>query len=606
MGRRRGLLMPYVPHSIKESLKSEVEATPVKFPKELGEEHPFDFKQCEMTYVKNGLIKTGVDKHIDFTISPGFYVKSSVKGASDLINKFIQESGFDQTLRDLLIEAFTKGNGFMEISVNKNEVLLKVIDACSMYIERNKNGEITGYNQWIGKKGIDKYDPKKVIPFLPEEIIHFPISKVGDNAYGFGLIYPMLMILNNILNAEKQMHVQMNRKANNPYVLNVGTVEEPATQQEITDLGQKFEYLNNMHEWIFDHRVKMSTVDFGNLGEKFASIIEHDKESLFMALQVPAVIMGSGFQNEGIAKVQIDTFERRIQSIQAQLEKVIEERVFQPILRSNGIDADIEIEWGQPSEEETNQRVLQLTSLLQNAMISPQLRAMIEKDVASKLGYDEKDIDLLPEPKLDMKSEAEKEAELKQPEMPGAKPGAKEIRESLEQDYNLNEWLNFDYQNYKSETIAFIRKDLFNDLRGHTEEDFKLGLLTPTQIEKLKEILIKNFENNGTILQIANDLKEANISPRYIMDGDEKRLLISSEARRLIIARTESTRVAAEGVLNNYESKDVNKVRFLASLSNRTCPICEGLNGQIFNLNEARGVIPVHTSCRCTWIALQE
>ena len=77
---------------------------------------------------------------------------------------------------------------------------------------------------------------------------------------------------------------------------------------------------------------------------------------------------------------------------------------------------------------------------------------------------------------------------------------------------------------------------------------------------------------------------------------------ISAESRPNVIARTETVRIANAGLIDLYKDNKIENVRFLAALSDRTCPICEGQNGQVFNINETIGVIPVHPMCRCSWV----
>ena len=184
-----------------------------------------------------------------------------------------------------------------------------------------------------------------------------------------------------------------------------------------------------MHEWTFDHRVKLAALDFGNIGDKFTAVLEHDVNMLFYIFQVPAVLMGMANVAEGLANSQSDAWERRIQSIQAAAGKVIEENIFSRILKLNGLDSHVEFEWGHPDEETIAKRLQQTTILLQNPMISPQLRAMLEIDIATSLGFD-KMVNQLPKPEMDMEQEKKDEQNIKQPEIPGEKPNAKELRES--------------------------------------------------------------------------------------------------------------------------------------------------------------------------------
>lgn len=71
------------------------------------------------------------------------------------------------------------------------------------------------------------------------------------------------------------------------------------------------------------------------------------------------------------------------------------------------------------------------------------------------------------------------------------------------------------------------------------------------------------------------------------------------------IARTEIVRAYAEGQLDTFETLGVEEVglvaEWLTAGDDRVCPQCESFEGAIFPIPEARGLIPLHTSCRCAW-----
>jgi len=75
-----------------------------------------------------------------------------------------------------------------------------------------------------------------------------------------------------------------------------------------------------------------------------------------------------------------------------------------------------------------------------------------------------------------------------------------------------------------------------------------------------------------------------------------------------VIARTETIRAHAEATLNGFEEAGVEGVEveaeFSTSRDNAVCPKCEELEGRVFKLREARGLIPVHPNCRCAWIPI--
>lgn len=641
-GERAFLYIPDEAKVLQEQFKSESQTNPVQFPKELGEKHPFEFKDCEDTCKKYGLVKAAVDKHLDFIFSHGFKVKTDDTNADALLDSLLKEKEFFQSIRTWAHEGFVKGNGFMEIAVAKDTVQLKVVNANHMFVIRNKKGEVEGYNQYVADlnkfKIADLNNTKKTINFNKDEIAHLKINEVADEAYGYGIIYPALHTVNNLVRSEKDLHLLMSRKANNPIIVTVGSIEQPASNSDVSSIGAQLVYLNNLHEWAFNHQVKFEMLDFGDIGGKFDTILAHDKQKLYMELQVPAVLMGDSQQNEGIANVQLDTFERRIQSLQERIADVIEEQIFEPFLEMNGFKLEPEIEWGQPSEESINERIMKLTSLLQNSMLSPELRAMIEKDIALNLGYDD-DVDKLPNPDeandLDLErqtqrqqvaagvetqvtkkedKERKKEEGLKQPEVPGAKKTKEHLHESFD-DLTVREYVSspllvqeiagFNFKEYIDAVLNRIKSDDFTDLLAKTKEDIKNGLLSEKQIVKLKNILENAFTKNLTIRQIEENISKGLRLRDRVDDG---LIILTAEVRPNIIARTETVRLSNDGLIDMYKTNGIERVRFLASISNRTCEQCSSLNGQIYNINESMNFIPnnTHPNCRCTWVSLRE
>lgn len=75
--------------------------------------------------------------------------------------------------------------------------------------------------------------------------------------------------------------------------------------------------------------------------------------------------------------------------------------------------------------------------------------------------------------------------------------------------------------------------------------------------------------------------------------------------RAQTLAQTEIIHAHAEGTLDRYESEDFTEVavqaEHLTAGDSRVCPECASLQGTTYTIQEARGRIPVHPRCRCTW-----
>jgi len=79
--------------------------------------------------------------------------------------------------------------------------------------------------------------------------------------------------------------------------------------------------------------------------------------------------------------------------------------------------------------------------------------------------------------------------------------------------------------------------------------------------------------------------------------------------RGRVIARTETIRAHNEAGINRYEDMG-ERIGGVAVVAEHTtagdpCPICAGLNGTRYKPKNARGRIPVHPNCRCSFVPIQ-
>jgi SPP1 gp7 family putative phage head morphogenesis protein len=73
-----------------------------------------------------------------------------------------------------------------------------------------------------------------------------------------------------------------------------------------------------------------------------------------------------------------------------------------------------------------------------------------------------------------------------------------------------------------------------------------------------------------------------------------------------MIVRTEMMKAYSEATLQELRNWEVKKVKVLAEFrsmrDDKVCSKCESLDGEIFTLDGASGIIPVHPSCRCIFL----
>ena len=489
-----------------------------------------------------------------------------------------------------------------------------------MFVKRNKTGKVLEYNQWTKPFKGFKRDAPDLITFKPKQIAHLLINKIPNDPYGIGIVWQSERVIQNLILNEQDLQKLIARKAGSPYHFKVGQPGVNVPASVVDDINSKLQFLTNRTEWVTDAEIEITAISFPDLGKNLTEAQMYFFRMLLAGLEIPEVMMGSGQLNEGIAKVQLNTFKLKIAAYRAQISSVIEEKIIRPLLRANNLDERPKFVWDLPTDEDINDRITKINELLK-VIPSAAMKAALEIELAKLLELEDLE-KILPTPEEAQKKEEEqevenrereRESEIPQPEVPGAKPNANEsnepnIKESEDGKIKLKDWVNikeiagFNYTDYLISILKVIDSDEFTDLAGITEKDILNGLLTANQIKKLKIILKDGFKENLTIRELETQLRDnINFKDRITKTGT-----ILAANRVNMIARTETVRVSNQGLINLYRENKIRKVRFLAALSGRTCPICENLNGQVFNINESSGIIPVHVSCRCTWISIVE
>ena len=116
--------------------------------------------------------------------------------------------------------------------------------------------------------------------------------------------------------------------------------------------------------------------------------------------------------------------------------------------------------------------------------------------------------------------------------------------------------------------------------------------VTDTMDSQLSIILAQGLADGLNPVAVARNMMKA-------IDKLEK-------IRALAIARTEIIRAHAEGQLDSFEKLGVEEVGVLAEWStagdDKVCEQCDALNNVVLTVKEARGMIPRHPNCRCSWI----
>ena len=153
--------------------------------------------------------------------------------------------------------------------------------------------------------------------------------------------------------------------------------------------------------------------------------------------------------------------------------------------------------------------------------------------------------------------------------------------------------------------LATQEQYLLQHLAAGEHKD-KLQLLYSRAFTKLKDVTTTMDAQLSTVL--ADGLSNG-INPRELARRLTKEVDNLNVKRARAIARTEIIHAHAEGQLDSFERLGVEELGVMAEWATAgddlVCPLCLPLQGEVFPLKQARGIIPRHPNCRCTWIPAQ-
>lgn len=597
----------------------------------LGDEHPFEYTVIEGLMKKFGLVNSVVDKIYDFTIGPGFDIECDDEEASELLNNVLEKSDLHSNLEPWFKEGLSKGSGYIEVAKNGSDIVTKFVNSNNMYVEKDDRGNVLRFNQFTGNSIASNLSESDITRLDPSEIIQININSIGGSSYGYGIVYSALQFIDDFLMAQSSIHKLTKRKANVPIHAKLGNAEKDdyPQQADIDGFGNKLTFMNEVTEWVTGPNVEMKVIDFGNIGDKFDTILANDYKLLSYSFQVPEVIMGSNESSAmgqgGKSSVQMDGFSRRMVSYQNMISNILKKQFFDIILKDSGYaDIKYNIVWKQLSEEKTNSKIEKYQQILSLGSLNSGLRREIEKKLAILLDIDEEEVIKSEEEevkKQDDKANSDMSRQvqvMKQKPAPFAKKESiglgkyvtkrdiydiDEIHEASPQEsIKVSEWINADYSTIKNSTIQSIESDTFEHLLAENKWQVKRGYLTEKQVEVLKEVLIEAVEKNLTIGEIKTNVKIM-VDPKDFKSSKSNKIT-SKEKRVDMIAKSELTRVLNDGIVKNLEAlgRPPTFIRWDAIIDEATCPICQGLSNSVFTLSTLppRDRPPIHPNCRCS------
>jgi len=350
-----------------------------------GEERTIDVEVFEDIVTHVPLVSAAIELTTDFTVSPGLYVTAENEQVIESCNKLMKRLNFDILLRQIVKFMLVYGDCFVEIVKNEESsdgvvADLKILHPKTITVVRSETGELEGYLQTIGTGR----DP---IEFTPDEIVHFIYNKIGDRAYGTSLIEPILPILKMKLQAERDMGFILSRKANAPYHVKMGTPDYPPSDSDIAGFASELAVLKSRNEWVTSYLVDIGIIATRDKSMDFKPYTEHYENQIVYDLRVPYVLLGLGNIPEGLAKIQLETFQRHIKSIQLAVQIPLEQQIFKLESSIIGEEEVPKLQWGQQSMKEKLDEIQTYLAMMESNL-SETTKTNIENKIGDLLGIE--------------------------------------------------------------------------------------------------------------------------------------------------------------------------------------------------------------------------
>ena len=145
------------------------------------------------------------------------------------------------------------------------------------------------------------------------------------------------------------------------------------------------------------------------------------------------------------------------------------------------------------------------------------------------------------------------------------------------------------------------QSQFLNSAFAQPETLSKIELIYTRAYNDLKGVTDAMDQNMSRVL--ANGLA-AGQNPTQIASEMTKQVKKIGIVRARAIARTEIISAHAEGQLDAFEKLGVAEVGVMAEwvTGGDPCELCAELEGVVMTVVEARGLIPRHPNCKCSWI----
>jgi len=163
--------------------------------------------------------------------------------------------------------------------------------------------------------------------------------------------------------------------------------------------------------------------------------------------------------------------------------------------------------------------------------------------------------------------------------------------------------INAHFAAKRGDVTDLSQEELLTTILRDPEILNKLQLINARALESLKGVAAQVSAEASRILA---DGLISGATPDQIAADIVARISSLAETKALSIARAEVVASHAEGQLDAFQRLGIAQLtvraEWVTAGDDRVCKQCQSFEGQTFTIEEARGMIPLHPNCRCSWI----
>jgi hypothetical protein len=194
-------------------------------------------------------------------------------------------------------------------------------------IDSTPAGVVTGYRYFVSDQD------NKGTPLKPEQVLHTKLFTSGGKLYGDSIIKRAYDdIMRDVINMDGATNA-IKRHGYPKYHIGVGSDVHPASKSVIDAIDREFQEINTKSEFVTTHDVTMDMIDNTGLGFNMEAYNRVALQRVVTALGVPAEVLGlREGTTDATAVSRINTFYKKIGSIQKSYARIINEQIIDRIL----------------------------------------------------------------------------------------------------------------------------------------------------------------------------------------------------------------------------------------------------------------------------------